>query len=349
MAFLNTDIPELAGSDTAICLGNLELLGARQSRLSEAVLAILSELANAILQDAGRDPDTVRSILLSLQSTTEDTADEVVSPAVSPTWRDSIAAVNRALMSRLSVHTGLYARLTLYRFLEERQPSPPSPTPGSSRPLDAAVGRIAYMSGAFADKAYARLSTCVPNARAAAFHSFVDACEDVHGGLCEYCLLPLENTQSGKLTAFSRLILRYGLSIVAVCDLENGISEGQFTRFALLRKAPDADAPLLPPMAGAVTPCYMELLYTAAPSAFSELLLAAEFCGLMLCRADTLPHIDESDAAVTVKSAMATSKMPDAPPICCVFDATHADMALFRRYLTLELPDSIVMGFYSTI
>ena len=63
MALFNTDIPELSGFDTGLCLSNLDILGARQNRVSESVLAVLSELADAILHDAGGDPDTVDSIL----------------------------------------------------------------------------------------------------------------------------------------------------------------------------------------------------------------------------------------------------------------------------------------------
>ena len=68
MPFLNTDIPELSGFDTGLCLSNLDVLSLRQNRINESVLAILAELADALIHDAGEDPETVDSILLSLQS-----------------------------------------------------------------------------------------------------------------------------------------------------------------------------------------------------------------------------------------------------------------------------------------
>ena len=215
MPYLNTDIPELKGFDTGLCLSNLELLEIRRDRVSESMLAVLSELCNAILQDAEGDPDTVDSILLSLQGSPD--GEESVS-------LPHVAAVNREWLTLTNTHAGLYARLFLYAMMEEKMPAPtgdslPSPLPAMAR------GRIAYMPAAFADKAYLRLSALVESPRAAATASFVDACEEVRSGLCEYCILPLENTHSGRLTAFTRLILRYDLQVVAVCDLENGAAE----------------------------------------------------------------------------------------------------------------------------
>ena len=293
MPFLNTDIPELSGFDTGLCLSNLDVLALRQERISESVLAMLSELADAIIHDAGGDPDTVDSILLSLQSASdgddgeEESENTPVNQALS-----RIAPVNREPILRMSARSGLYARLMLYRLVEEKMPS--SAKVLSSATLSpTAKGRIAYMPGAFADKAYLHLATVVKSPRAAATASFVDACEEVHSGLCEYCILPLENSHSGRLPAFTRLILRYRLQVVTVCDLENGAVGGQITRFALLRNATDSipAVPLHHVTPG--EPLYLELIHTVESLPLSDLLIAAEFCGLTLCRADTLPRFDE--------------------------------------------------------
>ncbi len=352
MAFLNTDIPELWGSDTATCLSNLDTLASRQSRVWESMLAMLSELADAIMADAGGDPDTVDSILLSLQGseTTDHTAD---SPEASPASKTNpadralteAAPINRPWLHRLSAPLGVVARMTLYRFIEDRitiRSMPATTLPGTAR------GRIAYMAGAFADKAYLRLAATVPGARAAAFHSFVDACEEVRGGLCEYCILPLENTASGKLTAFARLILRYRLYAVAVCDLENGATEGQITRFALLRRIPDSPLsdsgiPLISieeSSSGNGAPRYLELLHTVGDPSLGEFLSAAAFCGLTLTRADTLPPMDDPDLL---------SEADGAPLVACVFDIADGDLSTFRRFLTLEAPEDILMGYYRSV
>lgn len=334
MPFLNTDIPELKGFDTGLCLSNLEVLGARQDRVSESVLAILSELADAILHDAAGDPDTVDSILLSLQSIPdgEGEGDTVHHPLT-----ERVAPVNREAVSHISARSGLYARLLLYAMIEERMPaedppkSPPSPLPATAR------GRIAYMPAAFADKAYLRLSARVVSPRATATASFVDACEEVRSGLCEYCILPLENTHSGKLTAFTRLILRYSLRVVAICDLENGAVDGQVTRFALLRAADgDFPAPLIPSAEG--EPLYLEFIHRDGPPSLTDLLTAAEFCGVTVCRLDTLPRFDELD-----------TEDDEPAPLGCVCDVAGSDLAVFRRFLSLEASDNILIGIYSTV
>ncbi len=333
MPFLNTDIPELKGFDTGLCLSNLDILAVRQDRVSESVLAVLSELADAILHDAEGDPDTVDSILLSLQGIAEE-GEEVA--ATHPVFA-AVAPVNREALARMSARSGLYARLLLYAMIEERMPSPPLPRDGrSASSLPATVrGRIAYMPAAFADKAYLALSAVVDSPRAAATASFVDACEEVRSDLCEFCILPLENTHSGKLTAFTRLILRYNLQIQAVCDLENGAAEGQITRFALLRAAREGDfpAPLRLPPEG--EPLYLELIHTGDSPSLTELLSAAEFCGIRLCRVDTLPPFEEYGE--------------DTLPLSCVLDASRGDLTTFRRFLSLEASEDTVMGLYGSV
>ena len=341
MSFLNTNIPELSGFDTGICLSNLDVLSLRQDRVSESALAVLSELADALIHDAEGDPDTVDSILLSLQSPPE-LEDEDSSPA----FLTGVAPINREALRRISVHSGLYARLLLYRMIEERMPPrasavataedtpPPSPLPAMAR------GRVAYMPGSFADKAYLRLTAPLENPRAATTASFVDACEEVHSGLCEYCILPLEHSHSGRLPAFTRLILRYRLQVVAICDLENGAAEGQATRFALLREATEGifPAPLTPAASGG--PLYLELVHLTDSPSLTDLLVAAEFCDMDLCRVDTLPPFDELEAI---------SEEDPSTAFICVLNADEADLTTFRRFLTLEAPEVILTGLYGAV
>ncbi len=165
MPFLNTEIPELSGFDTGLCLSNLDVLGLRQNRINESVLAILAELADALIRDAEEDPETVDSILLSLQSTPDTEADE--DPA-DDRFLSSVAPVNRDAIRRMTGQSGLYARLLLYRMIEERMPtlrpieelSHRSPLPPSAR------DRVAYMPASLADKAYLRLTAPLHSPRA---------------------------------------------------------------------------------------------------------------------------------------------------------------------------------------
>lgn len=329
MPYLNTDIPELKGFDTGLCLSNLDILVERQARVGESILAVLSELCDAIIRDAEGDPDTVDSILLSLQSLPDEEDKSPVHPALA-----LVAPVNREALVRMSARSGLYARLLLYAMIERKLPAA-TPAPGSSPLPPSARGRVAYMPAAFADKAYLTLSTAVESPRAATTTGFVDACEEVRGGLCEFCILPLESTHSGKLTAFTRLVLRYGLQVVGVCDLENGAAEGQITRFALLRAAREGcfPAPLRPPRSG--EPLYLELIHGEDSLSLTDLLAAAEFCGIRLCRIDTLPRFEEFDT--------------DPPLISCVLDVAGGDLPAFRRFLALEASEDTVVGLYSLV
>ena len=340
MPFLNTEIPELSGFDTGLCLSNLDVLGVRQHRVSESVLAVLSELTDALIRDAEGDPDTVDSILLSLQSPPDMEEDD--DPAVSRILA-SVAPVNRDAVRRMSARSGLYARLLLYRMIEERMTSRPpaeDKPPVSPRPATARE-RVAYMHGSFVDKAYLRLTALLHAPRAAATASFVDACEEVHSGLCEYCILPLENSHSGLLSAFTRLILRYRLQVVAVCDLENGAAEGQTTRFALLREAEEGRFPAPMIHFGKASPLYLELIHLTDTPALTDLLIAAEFCGLGISRVDTLPRFDELEA-------FGEEEIPSAS-FACVLNAEEGDLTTFRRFLSLEAPEDILTGLYGTV
>ena len=60
----NTDIPELLGFDTGVCLSNLDVLGERQSRLSESLLAMLSELADRLFCVRGNCDTEVDQMVL---------------------------------------------------------------------------------------------------------------------------------------------------------------------------------------------------------------------------------------------------------------------------------------------
>ncbi len=338
---MNTNIPELEGSDAAICLANLTILNEREARLGEAMLAVLGDLVDAILCEAGGirrpdggfegeiDPEVVDGILFSLLGGTDDDDEASPLPLLS-----GVSSERQATIRHIAAHAGLYVRLTLCQMMEERWPTSTASADRPSVPEDAR-GRIAYMVGAFADEAFERFARLIPHARVAPSGSFVDACEEVRSGLCEYAILPLENTQSGKLTAFSQLILRCGLSIVAVCDLENRTVEGQVTRFALLQKATDRLC-CLPSTPAA--PLYLELLHTTLVPPLSELLSAATFCGLTLTRADTLPRGEDRG-----------DDDDDETAICCVLNATNADLPTFSRYLHLEASEDILMGLYHTI
>ena len=67
----------------------------------------------------------------------------------------------------------------------------------------------------------------------------------------------------------------------------------------------------------------------------TELLSAAEFCGIRLCRVDTLPPFEEYGE--------------DTLPLSCVLDAAGGDLTTFRRFLSLEASEDTVMGLYGSV
>ena len=335
MGFLHTDIPELRGYDSGVVLTNLSRLTARQARLDERLLAGLWALADAVLQDSGGDPDVVDSILLSLQDGEED-ADALARPMPE----------NRGLLARLDSRSGLYERLILYRFLHEKIGGTPGGAPGGAPdvlpPLPAGGGenRISYMKSAPADKAYLRFSSVLPDCRFSEAHSFVDACEEVYNGFCRFCLFPLEVSGEGRLTAFSRLIVKYGLVAAAACDIVTQTPAGsRTTRFGLLCRGSEDDETLTGGLEG-IDVRYVELLHTASSAAsFTDLLNAAGFCGLRPVRVDTLP----------LETASAEDE-PAVPPICLVLEADHdADLAVFLRFLRLEASEDVFLGAYGLL
>ncbi|MBE6557640.1 MAG: hypothetical protein E7661_01320 [Ruminococcaceae bacterium] len=340
MSYLNTDVPELKGYDTGTVLSNLETLEIRMEHLCEATVAELFELSDAILQDAGGDPDTVFSILLSLRGQPDrDTA--------SPLKSRHLLWENVPILEGINRHLGLYERLTLYQLITEKMPRLPILTHRDDTLLPAAAkGRIAYMTGSFVDKAYIRFAEELPHCRAAGFHSFIDACEEVWGGLCEYCILPLENSVEGKLPGFAKLMVKYRLHIIAVCDVTGTGGRGEeTTRFALLRLADEDRAAEISPLATRDHPVtHIELLHTTASPGFSEIVAAAEFCGLSLARADTLPA--EELYPLLSGNSFSADKEPVAPLISTVWETEKSALSAFLCYLSLEASDDPILGLY---
>lgn len=329
MGYLHTDVPELQGYDSGIVLTNLSRLQVRQARLDEQTLAGLWALADAVLHDSGGDPDVIDSILLSLQ---DGGGPDDPFPAVQ-------LPENREPAARLAGHAGLYARLLLYRFLREKQGRSALTDVLPPLPAGAGENRISYMKSAQADKAYLRFSAVLPDCRFSQAHSFVDACEEVYNGVCRFCLLPLEVSGEGRLTAFSRLIVKYRLVVAAACDVVTQTpADSRTMRFGLLCRGSGDDAPF-GGLAGTDIR-YVELLHTTPSSpSLTDLLTAADFCGLLPVRADTLPP-ESYDVTGDVRQ----------PPIGLVLEVPpDADPAVFMRFVALEASEDVFLGAYGLL
>ncbi len=93
-------------------------------------------------------------------------------------------------------------------------------------------GHIAYMRNERGDAAFSRLSKARRGAKAHYASSFSAACESVWENASEFCIIPIENSASGRLYSFYAMLDRYELKI---CDtvLIEGEDGSDGTLFAL--------------------------------------------------------------------------------------------------------------------
>ena len=190
--------------------------------------------------------------------------------------------------------------------------------------------RVAYLQNRLTDSAYMRLTAHLQKPRAAYFASFSDVCEEVYHGLCEYCILPIENTENGKLRRFYSLIDKYELKIVTVCDIQSG--DGTKTRYALLRHKHISVLPL--PNRGGTRFAEFSLLLEE-DTALPDVLHAAEYVDLRLIRADSVPLPASSEYRHELIFAL-----PDAED---AFLNTEA----FLLYLSSTLPEYSLLGIFT--
>ncbi len=188
-----------------------------------------------------------------------------------------------------------------------------------------AYNRILYQKSSYTDAAYLQFAPLLTLPRAAYAHSFPSACEDVFNGLCEFCILPIENTSEGTLHGFSRLIEQYGLKICATCEVSDHATD-RTTQFALLRKS---ITPLI--TAPAKTRYFSFAIPLDDAVDLSQLLAAAKLLGLRTHRVDLIPSLSALGSA----SARITLRVDCEQPIT------------FLLYLAMEAPYYVPLGLYS--
>ena len=335
-----------------IVLANLREACVRLVEDSEQAYAHLCELATEIASEF-----TDASVFLA--SLPEH---RLPPPPLSEGFRSDMGALTPMLRELAARHSVL-----LCMELSRRIPTPRSLWlefffSGSEEPNRSSFNRISYQRNRYTDEAYEQFAALLPEPRASYAHSFRSVCEDVYNGLCEYCILPLENSAEGRLTSFSRLIAEYEMKIAAVCDVRVG--EDRVTRFALLRRtvtllhAQEAlpwyyefscSLPLAAGVPGAA-PAGSGTNGTApagvpqAPSGMGrgngrtadlpgaeDVLCAARFCGLTLCGADISENADGT-AALHPLLRIGQGNLP-----------------AFLLYLAMELPGATPIGLYPNL
>ncbi len=100
-------------------------------------------------------------------------------------------------------------------------------------------GRVSIVRNKYNETAYSVFSEMISNPKTVYASSFTEACEDVFDGRCEFCILPVENSQSGRLFGFYSMLDRYELKICALCELD-GSTPTESIKYALIgRSLPD--------------------------------------------------------------------------------------------------------------
>ena len=202
-----------------------------------------------------------------------------------------------------------------------------------------AADRVAYLQNRFTDSAFLAFSATLSKPRAAYFSSFSDVCEEVYHGLCEFRILPIENTEDGKLVRFYKLIEKYELKIVAVCDIPQP-NQGT-TRYALLRhRHIFAESTL-----ASGKDFSIEISLTPiGKTALSDILSAAAHCGMYPTRIDSLPGSEEQSG---LRCHIVFEHAPDRQaPLSLLPEKA---VAAFLLYLSLSLPEYTQIGIYQKI
>ncbi len=99
-----------------------------------------------------------------------------------------------------------------------------------------AHGRVAIVRNRYNEQAFTAFSAVITTPKVTYVSSFTEACEDVSVGNCEFCILPVENSQSGRLFGFYSMLDRYELKICALCRLDGG-NPSESIKYALVGRA----------------------------------------------------------------------------------------------------------------
>ncbi|MDD4772655.1 MAG: prephenate dehydratase domain-containing protein [Eubacteriales bacterium] len=239
---------------------------------------------------------------------------------------DGVIAQNTRGISDMRAALNAADRICLCRALVQTSPrsltarellitDPPSEMPN----------RIAYLRNAYTDAAYIRFSGVLHNPTVTYCDDFTSVCEEVYYGRTSMCIIPIENSAEGRLSAFRNLIKKYELKIVLTCLVSS--PDGIETRYALLKKNIERVVLAGQPRK---TELFEFSVICADGSGLSDILNAARSYGLKLNKADWTPvSYSETEYAQNL-----------------VFGIDDAEFDNFICYLSLEAPQFIAVGLY---
>ena len=193
----------------------------------------------------------------------------------------------------------------------------------NEQPSAGAHGKISYVKNRYNERAFARFSEIVPNAKPEYASDFSEACESVYDGRCRFCILPIENDMDGRLFRFYAMADRYELKLCAVTELENEDGSGS-VRYALAGRSAVRSVPR-------DRLCVAEFsLSREDGSRLSELLMAATVLGATPHTWNFLP-LEYDDGLYRQYIS---------------FRLRHENATALALYLSLDYPNYSPIGFY---
>ena len=299
-----------------IIYANLQETARSITMLCEQELAHLRELAAEITKDVADDPALIASLSELFPQ----------APKSEPEGLTQNMEALRSIKSLHEVWQSVYLCTEVCRRIGEKTALAPEIFFADADGLsENAIDRIAYQRSSYADTAYLKFAELLETPRAFYTHSFPAACEEVYNGICEYCLLPLENTSEGRLNSFTRLIDRFGLKIAATCSV-SAADGSRATQFALLRRQ------LVPLQEQSNEDLFFECaLPNDAVPTVSELLCAAQLCRMSLVRVESRTHPTDTEPRVYTHLSL---------------DVREGDLSAFLLYLLTQAPESEFLGLY---
>ena len=187
-------------------------------------------------------------------------------------------------------------------------------------------GRIALVRNQYTEEAFSCFSDILIGAKPYYPSSFAEVCEEVFDHRCEFGILPIENTQDGRLFGFYGMLNRYELRICADCALETEDPSG-ILRFALIGRH-------LPERLPRVKRWNLECSITADRDSFpAELPRIAPRFGAKLEKIDSLPVLYDDNRS----RFYFTFRLP------------REEAVAFDLYLTMEHSFYAPLGHYPSL
>ncbi len=324
MGLIYSNIPELLGSDTEIAIRNLSELEERLNLIIEERLAHIDELSHAIVTD-GEEIDIIKSIILSLKPESFCDTERIIDKnqkSINSIY-SSLSLSERLLICESISNSyigGKKINCEMFLNIEKHK--------GTKDTEE----RIAYLKNSYNDAAYLQFANLLNSPRAAYYDSIANVCESVYNGTCEYCILPLETSNDGKLSSFYDLILKYGFKICAVYDLHHPDSS-KYTRYGLIGKNLELNGISFKTKSRIK---FLEFAFEqdSYPS-LTDILSASDFCSMKLRRIDTL--------------SISSHKSAKTPLICPIFRVDAADLNTFLIFMAIDCPTFKPLGVYTQI